>query len=92
MGTVKSETKLSEPEFHEATNIWRFNKGTNGIYRFVKIFYKVKPPDLSIEQVKTADESVRKNRFHKIILQLWIWNMFIKEINIQGPKGAVPNQ
>ena len=55
MGTVKPETELSEPEFHEATNIWRFNKGTNGIYRFGNFFYKVKPPDLSFEIAEIAD-------------------------------------
>ena len=63
MGTVKPETELSEPEIHEATNIWRFNKGTNGLYRFVKKFYKVKLPDLSI-----AEGQVRRNMFHKISL------------------------
>ena len=63
MGTVKPETELSKPEFYEATSIWRFNKGTNDIYRFGKKFYKVKPPDLSI-----ADGQVRRNRFHKISL------------------------
>ena len=63
MGTVKPETELFEPEFYEATSIWRFNKGTNGIYRFGKFFYKVKPPDLSI-----VDGQVRRNRFHKISL------------------------
>ena len=56
MGTVKPETELSEPEFHEATNIWRFNKGTNGIYWFEKKFYKVKPPNLSIEKLRLRME------------------------------------
>jgi len=36
MYNVKPETALSKPEFHEATYIWWFNKGTNGIYRFGK--------------------------------------------------------
>ena len=63
MGTVKPEAELSEPEFHEATNIWRFNKGTNGIYRFVKFFYKVKPPDLSIEQSRLQMSKYAKTDF-----------------------------
>ena len=63
MCTVKLEIELSEPEFHEATNIWRFNKGTNGIYRFVKFFYKVKPPDLSIEQSRLQMSKYAKTDF-----------------------------
>ena len=52
MYNVKPETTLSKLEFYEATSIWRFNKGTNGIYWFGKNFYKVKPPDLSIEKLR----------------------------------------
>ena len=48
MYNVKPKRALSKPEFHEATYIWRFNKGTNG-------FYKVKPPELNIEAIKIAD-------------------------------------
>ena len=66
MGTVKSEIELSEPEFHEATNIWRFNKGTNGIYRFVKFFYKVKPPDLNIEQSRLQMSKYTKTDFTRL--------------------------
>ena len=66
MDTVKPETKLSEPEFHEATNIWRFNKGTNGIYRFVNFFYKVKPPGLSIEQSRLQMSKYAKTDFTRL--------------------------
>ena len=66
MGTVKPEAELSEPEFHEATNIWRFNKGTNGIYRFVNFFHKVKLPGLSIEQSRLQMSKYTKTDFTRL--------------------------
>ena len=67
MGTVKPETELSEPEFYEATSIWRFNKGTNGIYRVGKIFYKVKPPDLSIEKLRLRMDKYAQTGFTRFL-------------------------
>ena len=67
MGTVKPETELSELEFHEATNIWRFNKGTNVIYRFGNFFYKVKPPDLSIEKLRLRMDKDAETGFTRFL-------------------------
>ena len=54
MCNVKPETGLSELKFYEATT----SGGSTGglmIYTGLTIFYKVKPPDLSIETVEIAD-------------------------------------
>ena len=51
---------------HMAKEFWRFNKGTNGIYRFVKFFYKVKPPDLSIEQSRLQMSKYTKTDFTRL--------------------------
>ena len=70
MGTVKPETELSEPEFYEATSIWWFNKGTNGIYRFGKFFYKVKPPDLSIEKLRLRMDKYAETGFTRFLYSI----------------------
>ena len=54
MYNVKPEAALSKPECYEATAAGSSTRGLM-IYTGLAIFYKVKPPDLSIETVKIAD-------------------------------------
>ena len=55
MGNVKPETDLSEPEFYEETISGGSTRGLMVFTGLEKNFYKVKPPDLSIERAEITD-------------------------------------
>ena len=54
MCNVKPETYLSKTEFIKQQHL-TVQLGANDIYRFGNFFYKVKPPDLSMETAEMAD-------------------------------------